>query len=147
MEIAFKKEDVEIVLATMNRNSLDFLIPMFPFCHFSEFSILIINQTEENNLLISEFPSIRVLNCFEKGVSKSRNLGLEKAKGKIILIADDDEIFKKDFDFIISNSYNKYPNATVISFRIEKSDGELFKKYPIRRIEKQINWICLIFCQ
>ena len=97
----FKKEDVEIVIATMNRNSLDFLIPMFPFCHFSEFSILIINQTEENNLLTSEFPSVRVINSFERGLSKSRNLGLENAKGNIILISDDDEIFKKDFDSII----------------------------------------------
>jgi glycosyltransferase involved in cell wall biosynthesis len=135
LDTAFKKEDVEIVIATMNRNSLDFLIPMFPFCHFSQFSILIINQTEENNLLISEFPSVRVINSFERGLSKSRNLGLENAKGKIILLADDDEIFKEGFDSIISNSYNKYPNATVISFRIVKPDGSLFKKYPIRTLE------------
>jgi glycosyltransferase involved in cell wall biosynthesis len=131
----FKKEDVEIVMATMNRNSLDFLIPMFPFCHFSEFSILIINQTQENNLLTSNFPSVRVINSFEKGLSKSRNLGLEKAKGKIILLSDDDEIFKKGFDSIISNSYNKYPDTTVISFRIEKPNGTLFKKYPNQTIE------------
>lgn len=130
MDIAFKKEDVEIVLATINRNSLDFLIPMFPFCHFSKFSILIINQTQENKLLISEFPSVRVINSFERGLSKSRNLGLENAKGKNILIADDDEVFKEGFDSIISNSYNKYPEATVISFCIEKPDGTLFKKYP-----------------
>jgi glycosyltransferase involved in cell wall biosynthesis len=135
LNTAFKKEDVEIVLATMNRNSLDFLIQMFPFCHFSQFSILIINQTQENNLLISDFPSVRVINSLERGLSKSRNLGLQKAKGKIILLADDDEIFKKDFDSIISNSHCKYPDATVISFRIEKPDGGLFKKYPNNTLE------------
>ena len=51
----FKKEDLEIVIATMNRNSLDFLIPMFPFCHFSNFPILIVNQTHENKLLFLIF--------------------------------------------------------------------------------------------
>jgi glycosyltransferase involved in cell wall biosynthesis len=130
LNIPLKKEDLEIVIATMNRNSLDFLVSMFSFCHFSAFSILIINQTEEDNLLISEFPSVRVINSFEKGLSKSRNLGLKNAIGKIVLIADDDEIFKRDFDSIIINSFNLYPEATGICFAIEKPDGTLFKRYP-----------------
>lgn len=125
----FKKQDLEILVSTMNRNSLDFLIPMFPFCHFSEFSILIVNQALENKLLVSDFPSVRVINSFEKGLSKSRNLALKKAIGKIILIADDDLIYKKDFDTKIVQAYNHYENKAVISFCIEKPDGLLFKKY------------------
>lgn len=136
MNTPFKKEDLEIVIATMNRNSLDFLIPMFPFCHFSAFSILIINQTQENNLLISEFPSVRVINSFEIGLSKSRNLGVKNAVGKIVLIADDDEIFKRDFDAVITNSFNLYPEAAAICFAIEKPDGTLFKKYTSATKEK-----------
>ncbi|MFV5702763.1 glycosyltransferase family 2 protein [Flavobacterium sp. XS2P12] len=126
----FKKGDLEIVMATMNRDSFDFLIPIFPFCHFSEFSILIINQTSESKLLVSEFPSIRVVNSFEKGLSKSRNLGLQNAKGKIILIADDDEVFKEDFESNILEAHNNYPEVASICFAIEDSNGSLFKKYP-----------------
>jgi glycosyltransferase involved in cell wall biosynthesis len=44
--------------------------------------------------LVSDFPSVRVVNSFEKGLSKSRNLGLLNAHGKIVLLADDDEVFK-----------------------------------------------------
>lgn len=124
-----KKQDLEILVSTMNRNTLDFLIPMFPFCHFSDFSILIINQTQENNLLVSEFSNVRVVNSFEKGLSKSRNLALKNAKGKIVLIADDDVVYKKDFDAKIVQAYNQYGNKSVISFSIEKPDGLLFKKY------------------
>ena len=113
----------------MNRNSLDFLIPMFPFCHFSDFSILIVNQTEENKLLVSDFPSIRVINSFEKGLSKSRNLALKNVIGKIVLIADDDVIYMNDFDTKIIQAYNQYDNKAVISFCIEKPNGLLFKKY------------------
>jgi hypothetical protein len=63
----------------MNRNSLDFLIPMFPSRKFFEFNILIVNQTTENQLLNSEFPTVRIINSFEKGLSKSRNLALKNA--------------------------------------------------------------------
>ncbi|MDD5150783.1 MAG: glycosyltransferase family A protein [Flavobacterium sp.] len=125
----FKNQDLEILVSTMNRNSLDFLIPMFPFCHFSEFSILIVNQTKENILLNSTFPSVRVINSFETGLSKSRNLALKNAKGKIVLIADDDVVYKKDFDLAIVQTYNQYKGKAVISFCIEKPNGLLFKKY------------------
>lgn len=136
LDTAFKKEDLEIVLATMNRNSLDFLIPMFPFSDFSNFSILIVNQTQENNFLISEFPSVRVINSFEKGLSKSRNLGLKNARGKILLIADGDVVFKNDFDSIIIDTYNKFPSATGINFYAEKPDGTLFKRSLSKTKEK-----------
>ena len=113
----------------MNRNTLDFLIPMFPFCHFSDLSILIVNQTEEKKLLVSDFPSIRVINSFEKGLSKSRNLALKNAIGKIVLIADDDVVYKKDFDTKIVQAHNRYNNKAAISFCIEKPNGLLYKKY------------------
>jgi glycosyltransferase involved in cell wall biosynthesis len=126
----FKKLDVEILVSTMNRDSLDFLIPMFPFCHFSEFSILIVNQTLEDKLLASEFPTVRVINSFEKGLSRSRNLALKNAAGKIVLIADDDVIYEPNFEDIIINSFNKYPNAAAITFSVKNDKGDLFKNYP-----------------
>lgn len=128
----FKNQDLEILVSTMNRNNLDFLIPMFPFCHFSEFSILIINQTQENNLLVSDYPSVRVLNSFEKGLSRSRNLALKKAIGKIVLIADDDVVYIKDFDTKILQAHNQYDSKVVISFCIENSNDLLVKKYLSR---------------
>jgi glycosyltransferase involved in cell wall biosynthesis len=125
----FKNQDLEILVSTMNRNSLDFLIPMFPFCHFSDFSILIINQTSENNLLVSNFPTVRVINSFEKGLSKSRNLALKNAIGKIVIIADDDLVYKKDFEKAIVQAHHRLGEKAVISFCIEKPNGLLFKKY------------------
>lgn len=130
LENPFKNQDIEILVSTMNRNTLDFLILMFPFCHFSEFSILIVNQTEENNLLHSDFLSVRVINSFEKGLSKSRNLALNNAKGKIVLLTDDDVVFEAEFQRKIIDSFNKIPKATAITFCIKNDKGDLFKKYP-----------------
>lgn len=125
----FKNQSLEILVSTMNRNSLDFLIPMFPFCHFSKFLILVINQTDGNNLLFSDFPSVRVINSLERGLSKSRNLALKNARGKILLIADDDLIYREDFDSKIIQAHNQYIGKAIISFCIENSNGSLFKKY------------------
>jgi glycosyltransferase involved in cell wall biosynthesis len=125
----FKNQDLEILVSTMNRNNLDFLIQMFPFCHFSEFSILVVNQIQENILLLSDFPSVRIINSFDKGLSRSRNLALKNAIGKIVLIADDDVVYKKDFDSAIVQAHNQYNNKAAISFCIEKPNGFLYKKY------------------
>ena len=113
----------------MNRNTLDFLIPMFPFCHFSEFSILIVNQTQENNLLHSDFLSVRVINSFEKGLSKSRNLALKNAKGKIVLLTDDDVVFEANFDTTLIKAFNYYPNFDGFRFPFQMKEGVVAKKY------------------
>lgn len=119
----------------MNKDDLDFLIPMFPFSHFSDFSILIINQTQENKILTSGYPSVRVINSFEKGLSRSRNLGIKNAVGKLILIADDDVIFMENFQKKIIKSYNENQNATVICFQTITKKGDLYSNYLKKKKE------------
>ncbi|UOK41249.1 MULTISPECIES: glycosyltransferase family 2 protein [Flavobacterium] len=130
LDSVYREEDIEILVSTMNRDSLDFLIPMFPFCHFSKFSILIINQTESSKLLISNYPNIRAINSFEKGLSKSRNLAISNAKGKILVIADDDVAYQTDFSSKIINAFNRFQDAVAINFCAVKSNGCYIKKYP-----------------
>lgn len=126
----FQETDIEILIATMHQDSLDFLLPMFPFLHFSNFKILIVNQTQKGIILKSEYSNIRVINSFEKGLSKSRNLALENAVGKILLIADDDIVYQEEFITKIIKAYNKFPNAAAIKFCAVKSNGDLIKKCP-----------------
>ncbi|OYQ33025.1 hypothetical protein CHU92_13985 [Flavobacterium cyanobacteriorum] len=125
----FKKSDIEVLVATMHRTTLDFLKPMFPFAEVYDFSILIINQTTPDKLLKADNPQIRVVNSFEKGLSRSRNLALQHAKGKILLIADDDIVYCDDFTETVSGAFSEYPGATLITFRTLNGQGKLFKKY------------------
>ncbi|RKR08681.1 glycosyl transferase family 2 [Flavobacterium sp. 81] len=131
LETVYKETDVEILISTMNKNSLDFLIPMFPFSHFSHFSILIVNQTNNDQLLVSDYPNVRVFNSFETGLSKSRNLALKNATGKILLIADDDVVYQEDFLSKIITSHNDYKNAAAITFSAIQKDDSFLKKYPL----------------
>ncbi|MFP9099421.1 glycosyltransferase [Flavobacterium sp. RHBU_24] len=131
---AFKKSDIEILLSTMHRDSLDFLIPMFPFAHFSEFKILIINQTSPDKQLISPYPGVRVVNSFETGLSKSRNLALSNATGILCVISDDDVVFKPGLETAILTAFNETPAAALIAFRAENGAGQPYKKYPLERV-------------
>lgn len=122
--------DIEILISTMNRESLDFLVPMFPFDHFANFQILIVNQTQNEKTLTSDYSNVRVINSFETGLAKSRNTALENAVGKILLIADDDVVYQEEFLNKIIQGYHKFPEAAVIHFEAVNLNGDLIKKYP-----------------
>lgn len=137
MEKVFTENDFEILVSTMNRTNLDFLASMFPNNHFSEYSILIINQSNDT-ALSSIYPSVRIINSTSVGLSKSRNLALNNADGKIVLIADDDVVFQKDFVSKIITTYNKCENAAVINFAAVIGKESYLKKYPANS-KKQLN--------
>jgi hypothetical protein len=130
LEEGFKKSDVEILLSTMNRSNLDFLVPMFPFAHFSDFNILIVNQTSEDVLLTSQYSTIRVVNAFEKGLSRSRNMLMENASKKLGLIADDDLVFLEGFDEKVAQGFNLFKEAAAVKFITVTFEGVPFRKYP-----------------
>lgn len=119
----------------MNQTSLDFLIPMFPMSRFSEFTILIINQTTENKLLSSQFESVRVVNSFEKGLSKSRNLGVKNASKSIIILTDDDIIFGDDFHEKVIRSFNRFPKQNILRFQVQSLEKKFLRNYPTNFIE------------
>ena len=64
----------------MNRSNFEFLQSMFLFSGFYNFNILIVNQTTKDTILKSDLDTIKVINVFEKGLSKNRNLALQNAK-------------------------------------------------------------------
>jgi glycosyltransferase involved in cell wall biosynthesis len=143
----FKKSDLEILVSTMNRSNLDFLIPMFPSGAFSGLNILVVNQISENLVLESDFPNVKVINSFEKGISKSRNLAITNATGKILLIADDDVTYLGDFDQKIIDSFNQNQKASVICFQTKTTNNEPFSNYKKEVFwmnKKQVYWVLSI---
>ena len=131
MDITEKsKIPLEILVSTMNRVTLDFLFKMFQNNNLNKYQILVINQTTENNLLHSDYDNIRVINSFQKGLSRSRNLAIENAVGDICLLADDDVIYLKDFESHIINIHKKLSDADVITFKTLTPTKEPYSNYP-----------------
>ena len=63
---------------------------------------LIINQTYNS---IANINNEHTITKNEKGLSKSRNVAIEKATSDIILFADDDVIYNNDYERIILESW------------------------------------------
>ena len=114
----------------MNRTSIDFLYEMVADIHFSSFNFLIVNQTSEDKLLVSNDKNVRVINSFEKGLAKSRNLAITNALGDICLFADDDVKYVSNLKEIITKAFAKRKEADVITFQMIDEFGNLFKEYP-----------------
>ena len=93
----YTTNDIEILVATMHRTSLDFLYNMFPNQDFETLNLVVVNQTTEAQKLSVLIPNCKVINVFEKGLSRSRNLAISNAIKPILLLADDDVVYQKDF--------------------------------------------------
>lgn len=126
-----KSQHLEILVSTMQQTSLSFLEKIFSATKIKDFDVLVINQTNEEQILKSENKHVRVINSIEKGLSKSRNLALENASGDICLLADDDVVYVNNFKEIILSAFNKHKNADIITFQMKSDDGELFRNYPV----------------
>ncbi len=114
----------------MNRTNFDFLEKMFENGNLSDFNILIINQTTEHKLLLSNFQNIKIINSFEKGLTKSRNLALLNTSKKLLVFTDDDVVFQQNFQHKIVETFNKYSNHDGFRFQYLNSENKLSKKYP-----------------
>ncbi|PWK18211.1 glycosyltransferase [Xanthomarina spongicola] len=124
------KIPLEILVATTNRTSLGFIYKMFKNNALEDYHILIINQTSKERLLHSETKNIRVINSFEKGLSRSRNLAIQNAFGDICLLADDDVVYLEHFEKPILESYNKLTDADIITFKTLTSVKKPYSNYP-----------------
>ncbi len=121
--------DIEFLISTMNRSDFGFLEKMFPHHNIPELNILIINQTTEGQILESQKENIRVVNVFEKGLSRSRNLAIQHAKAKICFIADDDIEYLPDAIDKVLQAYKDFSDAALISFQYLRENDKTFKTY------------------
>jgi hypothetical protein len=137
--------DIEFLISTQNKVSLDFLNPIFKGYDLTKVSILIINQTEPRALLNSEFDSIRVVNSFETGVAKSRNLALQNSVGKIVIFTDDDVEYFYNTREIIIDAYNGNKAPDAILFQAQKNDRQLLKRYA-KKLQDPISTLSILNC-
>ena len=123
----------------MNRTNLDFLQSMFMFSGFYNFNILIVNQTTNENILKSDFETVKVINVFEKGLSKSRNVAIQNSSKDILVFTDDDVVFDIRFTDKILKTLNKRNEYDGFRFRFKIESGGFSKKYP-ENFRPKLNW-------
>ncbi|QJP33193.1 glycosyltransferase family 2 protein [Nonlabens sp. Ci31] len=129
---SYKNTDLEILIATMNRNDLSFLESMFqqPLADVKA-NILVINQTEANTAS-SDLEHIKVINVNKLGLSKSRNLAIENSTKDLCWILDDDCLVMPDAIEHVVSTHNRVTNS-IITFQTEViENGRLYWDYPLK---------------
>lgn len=123
----------------MNRDNLDFLQSMFLFSGFYNFNIVIVNQTTKDTILKSDFETVKVINVFEKGLSKSRNVAIQNSSKEILVFTDDDVVIDLNFSKKILKTFNKKIDFDGFRFRFKDESGSYSKKYP-DKFQSKLNW-------
>lgn len=71
---------------------------------------------------------IKSIKTKERGSSRSRNMAIKKATAEFCLFADDDEVFEDDVEEIITDAYDKHPDADIIIFNVANILSKPFVK-------------------
>lgn len=90
-----------------------------------EYDHIIIDQSPEGSSEVG----LNVYTLEGKGLTKSRNLALSKAKAEICLISDDDLSYVDELDKKVLSAFTENPEASVITFQIQTPDGLPYKQY------------------
>lgn len=82
--------------------------------------VVVINQCHQESYeeYLTKAGVARVYSTVQRGLTKSRNMAIEKAVADICLLCDDDEVFVTDYENKILQSYQMLPQADVIIFKI-----------------------------
>lgn len=119
---------IEVLVSTMNRKKED-IRDLLDNMNIST-NAVIINQAnyEEEYCFERKNHTIKVISKIERGLSKSRNLALKNAKEEICIIADDDVVYKDNYEEIILKEYLLYPDADIIAFQVPTTNLERAQK-------------------
>ena len=122
---------IEILLSAINLNEF----------YLDERNIkskcIVINQCEENSF--SKYRDFDIYSYNEKGISNSRNRGLEKMSGDIILLADDSIAYNSDYENLILDEFKKRPKADIIIFNVAKSNKRINRNKRLH-LYNQVNY-------
>ena len=141
----YTTDDLEILIATMDREDLSFLETIFskPVGYITE-NVLVINQSKSKNL-ISGYKNIRVVNDTNYGLSRSRNLAVKESNCDLLWLLDDDCVIHEGATEIIVKAHSDHL-AAIVTFQTTSPEGKLVRSYETvssslsrKRVEKVLS--------
>ncbi len=125
---------VEVLMSAMHQNDFE-----IAYRSNVQSDLLIINQCDKNDyqeITVNGYVW-RMISSTDRGLSKSRNMALENAKGDLCLFADDDEILEDNYVDTILKAYNELKSPAAIVFNIHRINNKMKKNYyKITKIKK-----------
>ncbi|WP_298548262.1 glycosyltransferase family A protein [uncultured Aquimarina sp.] len=91
---------------------------------YIDYEVVIVNDgsTDHSEEIVNRYTDERIhyFSTKNNGVSKARNLGIEKAKGKLIAFLDADDYWYPNHLEIVFRLYQKFPDAGLFATSYEK---------------------------
>ncbi len=111
---------VQVLVATTNQNDHSLLEKM----NIST-DALVGNQCDFNGVENFDFKGNKItyLNFAEKGVGLNRNNTLMRARGDVLLFADDDLVYDEGYAEVLINAFEENPKADVIVFNLKEENS------------------------
>ena len=122
--------EIEVLASTMNQEDYSIIEKMN-----IQTGAIIVNQCNINKISNIGYNNnnIKFMSLNERGVGLSRNTALMRASGKVVVFADEDEIFINGYDKVINKEFLKHPKADMIIFNVPS----LNPKRKTANIEKE----------
>ena len=100
----------------------------------------VINQCDKNGF--EKYKNFNIYSYNEKGASNSRNRGLSHITEDIIIFADDDVVYDKNYEKLILDEFNNNPKADVIifNFNVLNRKKRIIKKRKRMHIYNILNY-------
>ena len=131
-----KKYSIKVLVSTMDETDP---VALFTRMNLSSEAI-IVNQCgydKEETLYVNNY-KVTHLCCSERGLSRSRNKAISYSSDcDIALLADDDLIYTDNYYQVVQETFDKYIDYDIITFRIE-GINKYFKQY--REKAKRLNY-------
>ncbi|MBI5374362.1 MAG: glycosyltransferase [Candidatus Schekmanbacteria bacterium] len=136
---------IVVVISSMEREKeLHSLADSLKIQTFKDFEIILVengvNCSNEQIALFNGMDLKQVKSEINTGVAGGRNIGIKNSSGKFVIFIDDDACFSSNEDIQnIIRSFDRYPSAGALSFKIEDIKPESRGKnidhggYPVRR--------------
>lgn len=125
---------LQVLAVTMHREDLSIAQQMNIRC-----DAVVANQAdrEEDVTHTTDYGVWRMITTATRGVGRNRNIGLEAADGDILLLSDDDVVYRNDMPTQVTKAFAEHPEADVMIFGMDMvRDGQVFetRSEPFRRV-------------
>lgn len=118
-------EKIQVVVATMHQKDFSKIEEMK-----INSDVVFANQTDETSYSEKSFDGFtaQMISTETRGVGINRNFGLQYASGDILLIADDDMVYEKNYAETVKKAFEELPDADAIIFNIETIGADMGRR-------------------
>ena len=126
--------EIQVLVAAMNQKDYSLLDKMN-----IKTDVIVGNQCDENAVSDFEYNghTVKWLSFCERGVGLNRNNALMRASSDILLFADEDVVYYDDYETIIKEAFEKFPEADGFIFNTEM-EGE--RRGRVNSKVKRLRW-------